>query len=70
MYDRMMIGIRMLAATAAWISATTFAEGKRIRPRWMSSNQDGMLLLRSSVLIIGIWIPMLGRGRLLIGLGF
>jgi hypothetical protein len=28
MYDRMMIGIRMLAATAAWISATTFAEGK------------------------------------------
>ena len=28
MYDRMMIGIRMLAATAAWVSATTFAEGK------------------------------------------
>ena len=28
MYDRMMIGIRMLTATAAWISATTFAEGK------------------------------------------
>jgi hypothetical protein len=28
MYDRVMIGIRMLAATAAWISATTFAEGK------------------------------------------
>lgn len=28
MYERMMIGLRMLAATAAWVSATTFAEGK------------------------------------------
>lgn len=28
MYDRMMIGIRMLAATAAWISATTSSERK------------------------------------------
>lgn len=28
MYDRMMIGIRMLAATAAWISATTLGDGK------------------------------------------
>lgn len=28
MYDRMMVGIRMLAATAAWISATTLNDGK------------------------------------------
>lgn len=28
MYERMMIGLRMLAATAAWISSTTFAEGE------------------------------------------
>jgi hypothetical protein len=28
MYDRMTIGIRMLAATAAWISASTLSDGK------------------------------------------
>lgn len=27
MYERMMIGLRVLAATAAWVSATTFCEG-------------------------------------------
>jgi hypothetical protein len=29
MYERMMIGIRMLAATAAWISATTTTDGTK-----------------------------------------
>lgn len=29
LYERLMIGIKMLAATAAWISATTYAEGKQ-----------------------------------------
>lgn len=29
MYDRMMIGIRMLAATAAWVSATSVSDGKK-----------------------------------------
>lgn len=28
MYERMMIGLRMLAATAAWISATDYSGGK------------------------------------------
>lgn len=28
MYDRMMVGIRVLAATVAWISATTLNDGK------------------------------------------
>lgn len=28
MYERMMIGLKVLASTAAWISATTFAQGK------------------------------------------
>jgi hypothetical protein len=28
MYERMMIGLRMFAATAAWISATDYSEGK------------------------------------------
>lgn len=28
LYERLMTGLRMLAATAAWISATTYAEGK------------------------------------------
>ncbi|KAJ5575144.1 hypothetical protein N7450_009043 [Penicillium hetheringtonii] len=29
LYERLMIGIKMLAATAAWISATTYAQGKQ-----------------------------------------
>ncbi|CAI7673110.1 hypothetical protein N7533_009694 [Penicillium manginii] len=29
MYERLMIGIKLLATTAAWISATTYAEGKQ-----------------------------------------
>lgn len=29
MYERLMIGIKLLASTAAWISATTYAEGKQ-----------------------------------------
>lgn len=28
MFDRMMTGIKILAATAAWVSSTTFADGK------------------------------------------
>lgn len=28
MFERFIIGLRMVAATAAWISATTFADGK------------------------------------------
>ena len=28
MYDRMMIGIRMIGATAAWISASSQSDGK------------------------------------------
>lgn len=30
MYERMMIGLRMFAATAAWISATDYSEGKEV----------------------------------------
>jgi hypothetical protein len=30
MYDRMMIGIRMLAATAAWVSASSASDGKEV----------------------------------------
>lgn len=29
MFERLMIGLKMVAATAAWISATTFSEGKQ-----------------------------------------
>lgn len=32
MFERLVMGIRMLAATAVWISATTFAEGKEDKP--------------------------------------
>lgn len=45
MYERMMIGLRMLAATAAWISATTFAEGEvdHVAVGEVTARRDGII---------------------------
>ncbi|KAJ5166679.1 uncharacterized protein N7482_005460 [Penicillium canariense] len=45
MYDRMIIGLRMLAATAAWISATSFSEGKQDKAKAgeLKSRRNGVV---------------------------
>lgn len=45
MYERMMMGLRMFAATAAWISATDYSEGKedKVKVEELKLRRNGVI---------------------------